>query len=46
LLAAGANPGLLNKKRERAENLASAAGHEDTTALLKQHSKGSRWPFD
>ena len=43
---AGADAGLRNKKRERAESLARAAGHEEITTILKQHKSGIRWPFD
>jgi hypothetical protein len=42
----GANPRLLNKKRERAEHLAASAGHDDISALLKQHKSGISWFFN
>jgi ankyrin repeat protein len=46
LLEAGADSGLRNKKRERADGLASAAGHGDIAVLLEKHKNGIRWRFD
>ena len=46
LLDSGADTGLRNKKRERADHLADSGGHQDIVALLKQHRKGVAWPFD
>ena len=43
LLAAGADPTLVNRKRKQAAKLASAAGHSDIAALLNERGGTGLW---
>jgi ankyrin repeat protein len=43
LLANRADPGLLNRKREKAVALAAGAGHEDIAQLLTERDDTGFW---